>query len=399
MSNKITEFMLLVFLGTVGLFALGSYAQDLNIPFKVLYNFSGGSDGCCLAGGLARDAAGNLYGVASASNGGAGSGDLFMLAYSNGHYQFRVLHSFNGQDGRTCQTTPTVDGAGNIFGVCGQGGGVDQGTLWVYTHAGKFIHLFSFGASNGTMPQDRVAADNKGNIYGTAYTSGPGNSGTLWQYSTTQSSFTILHSFQDRDDGGILSSGPLLDQNGVLWGTTDFGPSCYYCGDGTAWNYDLSTGTFTTFLDFDSTGVRSPQSHFTIDKQGNLFGSAYAPPGGLGCGLIYELPKDNNYQPVVIDEYSGDFAPCNPDGGLTFDKRGNLLGVTSNGGQYGYGVVFGLVPSNGAWQQTILHTFDGTDGRTPEGGLVTDGQGRWFGTASLGGQNKWGTVYGFAGVP
>jgi uncharacterized repeat protein (TIGR03803 family) len=73
--------------------------------------------------------------------------------------------------------------------------------------------------------------------------------------------------------------------------------------------------------------------------------------------------------------------------GVIFDPAGNLYGVTQYGGAYGQGTVFQLTPStNGAWTETVLHSFTGgTDGLQPQGGLAIDGAGNLYGTTSWGG--------------
>src|ERR1700731_2030367 len=60
-------------------------------------------------------------------------------------------------------------------------------------------------------------------------------------------------------------------------------------------------------------------------------------------------------------------------GGLVADDKGNLYGTTSGGGTYNLGTVFELKPVlGGQWTETILHSFDGSDGALPQGGLVLD---------------------------
>jgi hypothetical protein len=55
-----------------------------------------------------------------------------------------------------------------------------------------------------------------------------------------------------------------------------------------------------------------------------------------------------------------------PQGGVVADKAGNLYGTT----QFGFGTVYELSPptvSGGAWTETILYTFTGSDGGGPGG--------------------------------
>jgi hypothetical protein len=368
-----------------------------SIGFSVLYNFTGGADGCCLYGGLARDGAGNLYGVAYINESGSGDGDLFKLVSVGSGYQLKVLHNFTSVDG-LCITTPVLDEEGNLFGVC-----TDipeaNGTLWEYSHSGRFLVLHTFnGASDGSEPQDAVALDSAGNIFGTTYISGPGGSGTVWEYSRSLGTFSVLHAFANGNDGGNLIAGPRLDGTGKLWGTTEYGPNCYFCGRGTVWNYDLVSGTFTTVLDFGNSGVNAPQSHFAFDTVGNLFGTAFGLTVG-NCGLVYELDKSRNYAPVVLYSFTGNNGDgCYPYGNLAFDPSGSLLGTTYNGGTFGYGAVYKLTHENGAWHESIVHSFDLSDGYRPQSGLNTDAASNVFGTASAGGNYGEGVIFELTGV-
>ena len=82
-----------------------------------------------------------------------------------------------------------------------------------------------------------------------------------------------------------------------------------------------------------------------------------------------------------------------PDGGLVSDGAGNFYGTTSAGGlsSCGFssacGTVFKLSPgANGTWEHTILYKFKGgTDGAGPEGSLVFDAAGNLYGTTVTGG--------------
>jgi uncharacterized repeat protein (TIGR03803 family) len=77
-----------------------------------------------------------------------------------------------------------------------------------------------------------------------------------------------------------------------------------------------------------------------------------------------------------------------PQGGLVFDKAGNIYGVTSEGGQFGDGTVFKLtITTNGGAVESVLHSFkpDGQDGLIPNGGLILDASGNLYGTTYSGG--------------
>jgi uncharacterized repeat protein (TIGR03803 family) len=75
------------------------------------------------------------------------------------------------------------------------------------------------------------------------------------------------------------------------------------------------------------------------------------------------------------------------------DTAGNLYGTTSiggtNGGE-GDGTVFKISPTG---METVLHSFSGSDGKLPTGGLIMDSTGNMYGTTMSGGANGDGTVF------
>ena len=94
------------------------------------------------------------------------------------------------------------------------------------------------------------------------------------------------------------------------------------------------------------------------------------------------------------------FGAGNDGGGLwtsvIFDKKGSLFGATSGGGMHGYGIIFKLTPrTNGRWSETILHSFANgdPDGSEPNGGLIQDARGNWYGTTSRDGTHHGGTAF------
>ena len=72
-----------------------------------------------------------------------------------------------------------------------------------------------------------------------------------------------------------------------------------------------------------------------------------------------------------------------PNGGLILDSAGNFYGTTQFGGSFNRGNIFKL---NSTGQETVLYTFTGsTDGGIPIGRLIRDSQGNLYGITSVGG--------------
>jgi uncharacterized repeat protein (TIGR03803 family) len=74
-------------------------------------------------------------------------------------------------------------------------------------------------------------------------------------------------------------------------------------------------------------------------------------------------------------------------------RDGNLYSTSQLGGTFGKGVVFRLTP---AGQVTVLHSFDGTTGGVPRGGLTLGSDGNLYGTTCQGGSFNDGTIFKIA---
>ena len=80
-------------------------------------------------------------------------------------------------------------------------------------------------------------------------------------------------------------------------------------------------------------------------------------------------------------------------GGVTRDAKGNLYGGTSGGGDYNHGTIFQLTRGAHGWSLTTLHSFDGYDGGSPNGGLIFDAAGNLYGTSPSGGAYNAGNIF------
>jgi hypothetical protein len=121
----------------------------------------------------------------------------------------------------------------------------------------------------------------------------------------------------------------------------------------------------------------------------------------LGLAIVTLAALIGTQQPAAaptITTIAGfDGVGC-PSGPLHRDSNGNLYATLSCGqSQFGtYGAVVQLTPptaGNTQWNQNYLAVFDnGQNGGTPQGGVIPDGHGGYWGTAYTGGKG-WGTVF------
>ena len=87
-----------------------------------------------------------------------------------------------------------------------------------------------------------------------------------------------------------------------------------------------------------------------------------------------------------------------PYGSLIADANRNLFGTTNQGGVFGYGSVFEIVKTGSTYANTpvTLVSFTSTNGSNPLGSLIADADGNLFGTTSSGGTNGDGSVFEIA---
>lgn len=228
----------------------------------------------------------------------------------------------------------------------------------------------------------------------------------------------VLYTFTGGADGGAPYAGLTMDRDGNLYGTASdeyVGFCSAVCGvvfeltrtsapDADLWAYNV----LYTFQGGQDGAY--PCSTLTLDGAGNMYGTTVnggTGCGGFGCGTVFELsPSANGWHESVLYRFTGGSDGSDPLGPVTLDAAGNVYGAAAYGGDnncfydgVGCGVVFRLShPSDNAkeWTETVLHTFEGTDGAEPFSGVAlapplldiaspTEPPGTIYGTTSLGG--------------
>ncbi len=89
----------------------------------------------------------------------------------------------------------------------------------------------------------------------------------------------------------------------------------------------------------------------------------------------------------VLYAFQGGNDGAVPTGSLIFDSSGNLFGTASIDGAYRAGTIFELTPArDGHWKEQVIHAFtSGWDGAYPSAGLIADSYGHFYGTTEFGG--------------
>ena len=329
----------------------------------ILYNFPGAPGDGYTPVGMTIDGSGNLYGTTQYGGVGAhcdddnGCGTVFELsAGTSGQWTETILYNFcslpNCADGGLPGAAPTLGPGGVLYGTAGDTAfELTPGTNgWTYTTLYKFCSLPN--CADGYAPIGSLTLDGRGNLYGETElgTDNGGTAFTLRPQPDGQWKETVLHTFGGNKYGGTDPSGDVTLHGKALYGTTQGGGG-----------------------------------------QGCL---------GVGCGTIYKLarnPSGTGVDERVLHAFGANGAQgITPIRAVVFDKRGDLFGITDEGGSpiCGCGVVYGMKPQgNGQWVYQVLHTFVGTDGVTPNSTLTLDSAGNLYGTTAGGGPNGGGTAF------
>lgn len=373
--------------------ALAASAAEAR-SYSVLHSFHG-ADGRDPRAGLVADKDGNLYGTASVGgdltlNRKLGFGTVFKIAADGG---FSILHVFMGGklgDGGLPLANLVLDRLGNLYGTTYLGGH-GTGTVFKLAPDGTetIVHAFTPKHGDGALPTAGLIRDSDGRLYGTTSQGGIANCnsrgcGTVYKIAPDGTE-SLIYAFRGGSDGATPSNGALVkDDAGNFYGTTvaggDVGCSTGICGV----VYKLTPRGQETVLHAFAGGSDGsyPLGGLAIDAAGNLYGTTAQGGGGCsgaGCGIVFKIALDGRYS--IIHVFAGGSDGGGPFSTLLLDRRGNLYGTTSYGGDAGDGTVFKLAPDG---NETILHAFAMGRGYDPSASLVSM-HGALYGTTERGG--------------
>lgn len=211
--------------------------------------------------------------------------------------------------------------------------------------------------------------------------------------------YTVLHSFTSGADGGYIYAGPTLDAGGNLYGTTGAGGAD---NDGVVYKYKTSAGTLSALYSFTgATDGRGLATRVIIGPNGSLYGSD-AEGGTNNHGVVYNLQPPQSicisfscpWSETTLYTFATSSGYDTGRNDLMFDSVGNIYGAAVNGGAYGYGTIFEMTYSGGAWTKTDIFSFGASsgDGQNPSGGVVFDASGNIYVPTTAGGEYSCGVV-------
>lgn len=307
-----------------------------------------------------------------------------------GPLSYRVLFSFGrfvyGDRGAK-PAAGLINLGGTLYGTTLLGGANDHGTVFSITKGGSEQVLYNFsGVSDGSDPSAALTSAND-LLYGTA--SGGGNSlgyGTVFSLDTTGKNFRVLHTFAGGSDGADPMAGLLLAR-GWLYGTTLQGGSGS-TGKGTLFAIRASDGKERVLHRFSGGSDGGEPMAPLVYVNGKLYGTTSG--GGAGLqGTVFSLSINTSHERILHAFNGSDGA--SPQAGLLITKSGTLVGTTVGGGAHGQGTVFSIDIATS--KERVLHSFSGADGEAPQAGLISSTNGLLYGTTSQGGAAGDGTIF------
>jgi uncharacterized repeat protein (TIGR03803 family) len=302
---------------------------------------------------------------------------------------YRVLFSFGrfayGYRGAK-PTAGLINVKGTLYGTTLLGGANDHGTIFSITKAGGEQVLYSFGGvSDGSDPSGALISAG-GTLYGTASAGGTSRSyGTVFSLDTTGKKFRVLHTFGGGSDGADPMAGLVLVR-GWLYGTTLQGGTGS-AGKGTIFAIRLRDGKERILHRFSGGSDGAEPMAPLMYMNARLYGTTSG--GGADLqGTVFSLSINTSHE-HILHAFSGSDG-ASPEAGLLITTMGTLYGTTVGGGAYGEGTVFSVDIATS--KERVLHSFSGTDGEAPVAGLVST-SGLLYGATSEGGAAGDGTIF------
>jgi uncharacterized repeat protein (TIGR03803 family) len=221
-----------------------------------------------------------------------------------------------------------------------------------------------------------------------------GNYGTVFSI-TVGGDLTVLLSFNGFNGYNSLA-GLVQGTNGNLYGTTAYGGTSDAGTifsvaplDGVAMHHDFCSPSNLECPDMGA----DPFGRLVQAADGRFYGTTYV--GGAktsctypsGCGTVFSITP--GAKETLLHSFDGTDGQL-PYAGLVEGMNGTFYGSTFEGGPNAAGTVFSIT-AKGAF--TTLHIFDGSDGQWPESTLAWGADGNLYGTTAQGGPHGGGTVF------
>jgi uncharacterized repeat protein (TIGR03803 family) len=360
------------------------------VRFAGIGNYYSYKDGATPQSDLLLASDGNLYGLAT--NGGRGNynhgdGVLFEMDLQTG--KFMVLKNFTGENGGfgdknrygthfSKGQNNLVEYNGKLYGTTYTNGdyvgkhlGPGYGTIFTYDilkNYDNFHKIYDFNdsvdAQAGRLPMSGLTLGSNGKLYGTTSWGGTSLNGHGVLYEIDPAKNDTFRVVLKIPDTALQAVDNLVEgENGKMYGlatNAEFNPNFREV----KWairEYDVEKGTMKDIFVSDPADAEYNFSQF-IYRDKKLYGVvARASDAGSGYLFAFDLATGQMTQKVIF--------PANgkngswPQANLMKSTAGTLWGMTKEGGEEGYGVIYAFDPVKGTLANH--YAFDGKHGKTP----------------------------------
>lgn len=339
-------------------------------------------------GSLTLGSNNKLYGM-TVEGGASNFGVLFSFDPATGIYS--KIIEFNGTNGKYPFGSVTVGSNGKIYGMTSAGGTSNTGVLFEFDPVAVIYNtMFSFTGANGLIPYGSLALGGNGKLYGVTEAGGATGYGVIFEYDPATSIYAKKYDFNSGNNGSLPYEGLTLGSNNKLYGMTKDGGTN---GSGVLYEFDpAGAGTYTKKLDFSGTNGVMPFGRMALGSNNKLYGMTEQ--GGTGSkGVLFEYdPATNTYTKKI--DFTGASNGGFPRGGLTRIGNGKFYGMTTYGGAADKGVLFEFDPTTSTHTKKLDFNSTG-NGREPGESLVMASNNKLYGTTPYGGTSDKGILYEF----
>ena len=217
--------------------------------------------------------------------------------------------------------------------------------------------------------------------------------------------YSVIYNFTGEKDGAMPMAGLTSDGIAAFYGTANYGGvrggPCGSSGCGVVYRLFQGQSGWTltplyTFLG-GADGQNPETANLAFGPDGALYSTTFLGGGGCsapGCGTVYKVTplQDDQLSPsqwieTIIHSFNYSEG-SGPVGAPVFDKSGNLDGATNAGGLHNGGIIYQLNQSSGWQEQVLFHPYG-----YPGSGVTMDHAGNLYGTTFNGGSEFHGSVY------
>lgn len=278
---------------------------------------------------------------------------------------------------------------GRLYGLTRSGGLHGAGVLFSFDPVtDQYYKYWDFQPKvSGTCPYGSLTEGPEGKLFGMTSKGGQYSDGVLFVYELKTHQLTKLVDFENDRLGRFPHGSLVTAPNGKMYALTREGGTHGY---GTLVEFDPATNTLRKCFDFDGREHGCfPRGDLVVLGDG-LLGGVTASGGASMVGVLFTYNTVTGEFRKVRDFSVKADGIC-PLGSLMLTPQHELLGMTYQGGEYGFGVLYAFDAQSGAY--TKVADFDGMNGKYPFGSLVMSSTGCIYGMTQFGGVSGGGVLF------